>query len=201
MKVSQLLSFVLMTVAGVGAAQGPWAGIARGYRNWSRVDMSPAAASMVCPFSSNEVPPAPLHESRASHGSHEGKAFFLWVNNRDGYRRTLEEGTPPPAGLIVVKEGYKPIDLGPATPSALSMRRAMPTPRSDQRANVYTARNHQGRMLGVGEPIGLFVMRYTGTRWQFATINFDGRVESSGAMPQCANCHASAPHHGLFGLP
>ena len=194
------LSVLMVTVT--VAAQSTWTSVASFYRSWARIgDERPMMGPLDCPFAVAPEPEAHPRRSQAERGEHSRKAFFLYVNDEAAYRATVRRDAEPVEGLTIVKETYRPRDLGPYDDRRSPVLR-MPVPSELQRGSEtvsYRARLENNRWLGVGEPVGLFVMQYRDSRWRFATVHFDGRVENSGAMPQCVRCHRTAPHHGVFG--
>jgi hypothetical protein len=133
----------------------------------------------------------------------------LWFENRirtvqpttrpDGSIVPVVESLPPedlasPIGQVVVKESFEPIANGKASENASSwgMRAA--------KDGTYYIPGKRGE---------LFIMAFVGTDvagtdagWLYGTVTPDGQtVTSAGIIQNCANCHDTAPHGRLFGLP
>ena len=191
---------LLVSLASTAQADDPWSGVAETYRSWSRVgDQAPRLGPMDCPFYRDPPEEPHTRQSRAQRGEHERKAYFLYASDATRYRAITAGSAEPVEGLTVVKEAFRPTDLGPYRNNTPATR-PLPDPRGEAALLHYRPRVIEGRLLGAGAPIGLFVMRFTRGRWEYATVHFDGRVEAAGQVEPCASCHANAPHHGLFGI-
>ncbi|MEM9071323.1 MAG: hypothetical protein AAGE52_22645 [Myxococcota bacterium] len=190
-------SVVLVAITTTTAQRSAWTEVAAQYRGWVRTSQLPQFNSIVCPFADGEAPARSVTRSAATHGGHARKVFFVYSSDAAAYHAVLA-GAAPVEGLTVVKESFWPADLG-AVGQRTTRTANLPSLRPEHRPERYTPVHANGRVVGIGEPIGLFTMRYQRGEWRFATVNFDGTIEASGEMPRCAACHQSAPHHGLFG--
>ncbi|MEM9071324.1 MAG: hypothetical protein AAGE52_22650 [Myxococcota bacterium] len=190
------------------AQRNAWSEVAAQYRGWVRMSTMPNINRLDCPFADGEQPThqqlrrngMEVHRvvrSNAAFGNHAQKLYFIYVSDVGAYANVLSGARRPVEGLTVVKESFRPADLGEVRGTYNYFD--LPSLRPEHHRERYEAMAVDGRLVGVGEPIGLFTMRYQRGEWRFATVNFDGTIEASGEMPRCATCHQSAPHHGLFG--
>ncbi|MGE0788197.1 MAG: hypothetical protein AB7S26_21170 [Sandaracinaceae bacterium] len=189
--------------------------VAERYRAWGRVDDRAHWAPWDCLMPL----PAMARVSRDSGGPHDRKLYFVYASDRDAYVRIATGGTgEPPVGLTVVKEAYHPraldgsehLDLSNGfvlPPSPYLPVGALPPERMASDLSYRPAVDEAGRLHRVGDPGGLFVLRYVGRRrgtdegWVYGTVDAEGHVTSSGVVESCAGCHRVAPHGHLFGLP
>lgn len=180
--------------------------VAEAYRAYGRVDDEVRWAPADCRMPE----PSRARVSRAE-AEHERKVYFVYASDRSAYLRlTGARRGRPRAGFTVVKEAFAPRELSRDTDDPMSAARgdipghpAAPMERARFRAEP----DAEGRVIGPGEPAGLFVMQYVGRGvresddgWIYGTVTPGGEVTAAGRVPSCMGCHRSAPHGRLFGL-
>ncbi len=206
-----LASALSLAAAGAAGQQSFDAGArvraaARSYRGYGRVDdevrWSPA---------SGRIPePSRARVSRAAAG-HAGAVYFVYASDRRAYLRLTGTGRGRPrAGFTVVAEAFTPRELArdPDEPMG-AVRGEIPGHPAAllERARYRAEPDSAGRVVGPGEPAGLFVMHYAGRRvresdegWIYGAVAAGGEVTAAGRIEPCVGCHRSAPHGRLFGL-
>lgn len=158
--------------------------IAERYLSWGRVDDELRFAPILCRF-----PQASSPTVGSGQGPHGQKVYFLYARAYAEYRRNIIEPRQ-----VVVKESWVP----------------HPTSR-ETTVNSHTlpiAAGEHGE-LEPGSFSGLFMMFRAAANtpaadsdegWLYGTISPNGAI-SAGRLVSCMNCHRSAPHNRLFGLP
>lgn len=180
--------------------------VAQAYRTFGRVDDEVRWAPADC----RAPEPSRARVSRAE-AEHDRKVYFVYASDRLAYFRL--SGTRrgrPRVGFTVVKESFTPRELA-QDPGEIGGAVRGEIPGHPQRllesAHFRAEPDAQGRVVGPGEPAGLFVMHYVGTRvrgsddgWIYGTVSTSGEVTAAGRIESCMGCHRSAPHARLFGL-
>ncbi len=116
--------------------------------------------------------------SDADSGPHSRKLYYLYVKDADTY---TDAETIQPAGQVLVKQGFQPVEAGKDRRGAMQYR--------------------------CGEQAELFIMLKTthkeGTDagWVYAITTPDGsKVTHAGRIESCMGCHQTAGESRLFGV-
>lgn len=179
--------------------------IARTYKTYRPVDFAEAAwAPWDCrapipyqDFRPGEVRPSASRD-RDTHGQ---KLYFLFSRNREAYLNV--PATPQAEGQVIVKESWSAKEATEGERSAFLSRGfagytdGVPFARKD------------GQLYRTDQQGELFIMFKTGADksdtdqgWVYGTVTPDGKsVTSAGRVESCMNCHQTARHDRLFGLP
>lgn len=223
LEVFAAFSMALGSVAAGQAAPAPKDGaefhaalleIASAYQEWDRLNETSRWAPTLC-----WTPPAIGAEVSTSKDkdTHGQKLYFLFAKDPGAY---LALGVPKPqtslfppapdlktrrAEQVIVKESWLPkeVEAGQAAEVVKDATRRgrvtgyLPYARKD------------GKVYHASERAALFVMlkldaKTPGTDegWVYGTLAPDGKsVTSAGKIPSCMECHQSAPHGRLFGIP
>jgi hypothetical protein len=72
---------------------------------------------------------------------------------------------------------------------------ALPAPMPEGALVVEEALDAAG---GTDKPAGLWVMEKKGGAWRFVAVSPEGEAVSDARVALCAECHAQAPHDGVF---
>lgn len=159
-----------------------------GYQRWTKLtDRTRWAPELCAPPPSLTQPSLRLSQSR-DESTHGRKLYDLYCNDAPAYRSaTIEPRIAAPIGLTIVKEAHAAIEVqGVASAGPATVTRG-------------------GRTFTPGPITSLFVMTRGADKgsaaWTYATIDPNGTtVIAAGAIASCIQCHADAPHDGLFGL-
>lgn len=175
--------------------------VAKGYPHYGKTHAALNWAPTLCAPPSK---PTFVHWSEANgdRTAHGGKVYYLFAKDAKDYLRTAtDESTgrnskhlpdDQNALQVIVKESWQP--------ASVSGRGSTVT--------VNDTVHRDGKAFTAGERADLFIMMKfakdrpgTDEGWIYGTVAPDGKtVTSSGRVQQCMSCHATAPHHRLFGL-
>ncbi|MFO0834725.1 MAG: hypothetical protein U0638_07130 [Phycisphaerales bacterium] len=185
---------------------------ARDYITWKRVSDRANWAPRLCraPF-----PTGTQFSRSTSSDTHGRKLYFLFAKLPDdypGFGFLPQPGSPDsrkqPLGQTLVKESFTPARstrdeaLAAMTPQDHKESRELPPTftRTDSGDSVDYWRTDQ--------PAGLFIMFKVDPAespatngWVYATTDPAGKLSAVGPIASCIECHRSAEHDGLFGLP
>lgn len=179
--------------------------VAVAYPSWGLVDEQARWAPERCLL----VPAAARISAAPAAGSGHGqKLYFLSALDPAAY------GAPPTSAIhgrpqpiegfeqVIVKEAFAPTPS--SSPGSGQLHRL-----HDAAGPVVRPVEHQGRLVGPGEFLGLYVMLRgredapgTDHGWVYATVGPDARtVLQAGRIATCMGCHEAAPRDRLFGPP
>ncbi len=179
--------------------------VAAAYPSWGLVDDRARWAPQLCRL----VPAAARISAAPAAGSGHGqKLYFLSALDPAAYgaqpTSPLHVRPAPIEGFeqVIVKEAYAPVPSSSRESSQVHRPHDAATP-------WVTPAEHQGRLVGPGEFLGLYVMLRgredtpgTDHGWVYATVGPDARtVLQAGRIATCMGCHEAAPRDRLFGLP
>ncbi|HEY8429447.1 MAG TPA: hypothetical protein VIL20_13775 [Sandaracinaceae bacterium] len=172
------------------------------YRAFGRVDDELRWAPWLC-----RMPLPSLARVSRAEAEHGRKVYFVYASDRDAYLRSTSGARRAlRPGFTVVKESFAPRELGPEAREHAGGARAV-VPGAPDDFTFRALPDADGRLVGPGEPAGLFIMQYVGARvresdggWIYGTVSAAGEVTAAGRLESCMGCHRSAPHGRLFGL-
>ncbi|MDX2199298.1 MAG: hypothetical protein SF069_10060 [Phycisphaerae bacterium] len=187
------------------------------YATWERVSDDPNMAPMGC----RDLPPHGIHQSASRDDSTHGrKLYYLYAKHGAAYKSATDfsdEYRERPVianDQILVKQSWAAIPCADSTPET-----DMPVSVFETRADVCPplAREARpdilqinGEYFRAGEFQGLFMMMQVGPPgtpgtdegWVYASVAADRQtIQEVGLIESCVECHRSAPHGRLFGLP
>ncbi len=192
------------------------------YTTWERVSNDPNMA----PYSCRWIPPHGIHQSASRDDSTHGrKLYYLYAKHGAAYKtatnfsEVYRERPASAVDQILVKQSWAAIPC------------ARPTAKSEVTASMFVTRPEvspplvpenvvpanspdvvevNGEFFRAGEFQGLFMMMQVGPPgtpgtdegWVYASVAADRQtIHEVGLIESCVECHRSAPHGRLFGLP
>lgn len=156
------------------------------------------------PLRCSFFPSGPVVSNADQLSQHSGKLYHLFTNDPDGYKRTIDNITEAPVGLILLKETHIAVEL---------KERSSRVPEELESPNHYLLSASTNRTsdsnLVPGEIVELFFMAKIGSESLFATDNgwiygemdLDGNITTLTSTGTCKECHVNSPYDRVFGIP
>jgi hypothetical protein len=186
--------------------------IARTYQDYGRVDDETRWAPFLCRM---PMPSVARFSDSGVDAPHGQKLYYVFAKNPVKYR-ALAGAEPQAAGQVVVKESWWPEEVDANTsPNILRDSVAAEPAQEPQKGIVFGQGSYfpyakkEGQLYRAHEKSGMYIMMKvdpalpgTDAGWVYGTVTADGKtVTSAGRVASCMECHVSAPHDRLFGLP
>lgn len=186
--------------------------IARTYQDYGRVDDETRWAPFFCRM---PMPSVARFSESGDDAPHGQKLYYVFATDHLKYR-SLAGAEPQAAGQVVVKESWRPEKVdAKKTPNILrDSVPAEPAKKPQQeivfgQGSYFPYAKKDGQLFRAHEKSGLYIMMKvdpalpdTDAGWVYGTVTADGKtVTSAGRVASCMECHVTAPHDRLFGLP